>query len=76
MNRNVRRYSVLSFCLRFSVCFCVSVAMTAVVAGDSDSSVPFVSGFDRFGRHADVDEVTAGRLLITELSCITQTMCR
>jgi mono/diheme cytochrome c family protein len=69
MNRNVRIYSVLSFCLRFSVCFCVYVAMAVAVAGDSDSSVPFVSGFDRFGRHADVDEVTAGRLLITELSC-------
>jgi hypothetical protein len=34
MNRNVRINSVLFFCLRFSVCFCVSVAMTAMVAGD------------------------------------------
>ena len=69
MNRNLRMYSVLFFCLRFSVCFCVYVAMTAGVAGDADSNVPFVSGFDRFGRHADIDDATAGRLLITELSC-------
>lgn len=69
MNRNVRQHSVLFFCLRFSVCFGVYVAMTAVLADDAASNIPFVSGFDRFGRHADVDEVTAGRLLITELSC-------
>jgi hypothetical protein len=69
MNRNVRMYSVLFFCLRFSVCFCVYVAMTAAVADDAESGVPFVSGFDRFGRHGDIDAVTAGRLLITELSC-------
>ncbi len=29
----------------------------------------FVSGFERFARYAEIDEVTAGRLLLTELSC-------
>ena len=69
MNHTVRRHSVLFFCLRFSACICVYITTTAVMADDNLSSVPFVPGFDRFGRHADIDEVTAGRLLITELSC-------
>jgi hypothetical protein len=34
MNRNVGMYSVLFFCLRFSVCFCVYVTMTAVLTDD------------------------------------------
>ena len=50
-------------------CLCVWFAATMVFADDVISGVPFVSGFDRFGRHADMDPVTAGRLLITELSC-------
>jgi cytochrome c2 len=69
MNHTVRQNSVLFFCLRFSACIYVDVATTAVRADDNQSNVPFVSGFDRFGGHADIDEVTAGRLLITELSC-------
>ncbi len=48
---------------------CVWIAATPMFAGDVVSDVPFVSGYDRFGRHADIDDVTAGRLLITELSC-------
>jgi cytochrome c2 len=30
---------------------------------------PFVAGFDRFGRHGEIDAASAGRLLLTELSC-------
>ena len=60
MNRNVRI---------FSVCFCVYVTLTAAVADDAAPEASFVSGFDSFGRHTDIDPVTAGRLLITELSC-------
>ena len=48
---------------------CVWIAATVAFADDLVSDVPFVSGFDRFGRHADIDPVTAGRLLITELGC-------
>ncbi len=48
---------------------CVWIAATVAFADDLVSDVPFVSGFDRFGRHGDIDPVTAGRLLITELSC-------
>lgn len=55
--------------VRWMACLCVCVAAVPVFAGGFISDVPFVSGFDRFGRHADIDDVTAGRLLITELSC-------
>lgn len=48
---------------------CVWIAATVAFADELVSGVPFVSSFDRFGRHADIDPVTAGRLLITELSC-------
>ena len=51
------------------VWLCVWMSATVAFADDLVSDVPFVSGFDRFGRHADIDPVTAGRLLITELSC-------
>ena len=30
---------------------------------------PFVPGFDRFGRHGEIDQSIAGQLLISELSC-------
>ena len=57
------------------LCVWISATTVLVLADDTAfgdgvaSDVPFVSGFDRFGRHADIDNVTAGRLLITELSC-------
>ena len=55
--------------MRLLIVSCLCFAATPVLADDNQSSIPFVSGFDRFGRHADIDESTAGRLLITELSC-------
>lgn len=30
---------------------------------------PFVAGFDRFARHDDIDRISAGDLLLSELSC-------
>jgi mono/diheme cytochrome c family protein len=30
---------------------------------------PFVAGFERFGRHAEIEKRTSGKLLIRELSC-------
>ncbi len=30
---------------------------------------PHVTGFDRFGRHGDISEAIAGKLLLSELSC-------
>jgi len=45
------------------------IADGAAFGDDVVARVHFVSGFDRFGRHADIDNVIAGRLLITELSC-------
>ena len=44
------------------------IAATSL-ADDATSVPPFVSGFDRFARHAEIDAVLAGRLLIAELSC-------
>lgn len=41
---------------------------TAETAAAETSGVQ-VAGFDRFGRHGEVDESLAGRLLITEMSC-------
>jgi cytochrome c2 len=35
----------------------------------ADESIPFVAGFERFGRHEDISSARAGRLLLTELSC-------
>ena len=44
-------------------CFLVLVQQKA------ESAHPFVSGFERFGRHGEVNPALAGRLLLTELSC-------
>lgn len=30
---------------------------------------PIIAGFERFGRHGDIDKQTAGRVLVRELSC-------
>lgn len=48
---------------------CLWSAAVSVFADEVVSGVPFVAGFDRFGRHAEIDPVTAGHLLLTELSC-------
>jgi len=46
--------------------------LALVVSGTSraaEVTPPFVAGFDRFGRHNEIDAAIAGRLLLTELSC-------
>ena len=48
--------------------FCLAVALTAQAHAQTES-VPFVAGFERFARHQEIDDVVAGRLLLTELSC-------
>lgn len=35
----------------------------------AEQQSPFIAGFERFARHGDIDARTAGRLLLTELSC-------
>lgn len=55
-------------CLRQPVCLILLLLATRsdrLLAND----VPFIVGFDRFARHADIQEDLAGQLLITELSC-------
>jgi mono/diheme cytochrome c family protein len=49
----------------------VQILLSPVSSADQPraTAVPFVAGFDRFGRHGDIDEQIAGRMLITELSC-------
>jgi cytochrome c2 len=47
---------------------CVVVALHGQVHAQP-GAVPFVAGFERFARHQEIDEVVAGRLLLTELNC-------
>ncbi len=57
---------------KFSAAFLLALLLPIAATSFADdliSAPPFVSGFDRFARHAEIDAVTAGRLLITELSC-------
>jgi mono/diheme cytochrome c family protein/cytochrome c553 len=42
---------------------------TAARSPADEPVAPFVAGFDRFGRHEEIDAATAGRLLLSELSC-------
>lgn len=46
---------------------CVCCAVMHAASGVADG--PFVPGFERFGRHQEIDSGIAGRLLLTELSC-------
>ena len=39
-------------------------------SGEPDSLAPFVTAFERFGRHEDLPAAVAGSLLISELSCV------
>ncbi|QDT01852.1 Cytochrome c [Rubripirellula lacrimiformis] len=43
------------------------VIVTGTLGSAADS--PMVAGFDRFARHGEIDDVTSGALLISELSC-------
>jgi cytochrome c2 len=54
--------------LRWWQVACLVVALGGQVHAQSDAN-PFVAGFERFARHQEIDEVVAGRLLLTELSC-------
>ncbi|MEZ6041945.1 MAG: cytochrome c [Planctomycetaceae bacterium] len=58
-------------CLRPTICFIATLLLGASgqASNDAAPNVPFVPAFDRFGLHADIDPSTAGRLLISELSC-------
>lgn len=44
-------------------------ALVNIASVAAETKVPFVSGFERFGRHAEVDEVLAGEVLLSELNC-------
>lgn len=47
------------------------IVLVAAIVWSSlcQGAAPFVPGFERFARHSEIDLVTAGRLLLTELSC-------
>ncbi len=46
-----------------------SLQMTLLQGDCAFAEGPFVAGFERFGRHGEIDLLTAGRLLLRELSC-------
>lgn len=56
-----------TFCRHAAVCL-LTLFMAPPTHVSADVK-PFVAGFERFARHGDVDSVTAGRLLLTELNC-------
>lgn len=58
--RNSR--SVITFLVGF-------FAIVNIVSVAAENQVPFVPGFERFGRHDDVEEALAGEVLLSELSC-------
>ena len=35
----------------------------------TEATPPFVAGFERLGRHDEIESDTAGRVLLSELSC-------
>lgn len=61
----MRRICPLSVVLLSCLLFGRSPAASAAEANHQ----PFVSGFERFGVHGEIDASDAGRLLISELSC-------
>ncbi len=60
------RYQACCTCLLgiVTAVLCLALSPPAVAA-----SPPLVAGFERFGRTGDIGAATAGRLLLTELSC-------
>ncbi len=52
--------------------FLVLVLFACAVGRDSvaEDRGPFVTGFERFARYGELEQVNAGRLLISELSCV------
>lgn len=54
--------------LRLIIFFSLAV-LTLASARRAESDVPFVAGFERFGRHDEISKAQAGRVLIAELSC-------
>lgn len=46
-----------------------ALVVPAMLSARADHTIPFVAGFERFGRHEDIPSASAGRLLLTELSC-------
>lgn len=46
-----------------------AVICLTLAASQTFADGPFVSAFDRFARHRDIDSAVGGRLLLSELSC-------
>ncbi len=49
--------------------FFIFAVQTLVATIAAETTTIQVAGFDRFGRHGEIDESVAGRLLITEMGC-------
>jgi mono/diheme cytochrome c family protein len=48
---------------------CVLAIWTASLSANAADHLPFIAGFDRFGKHQEIDEWQSGILLVRELSC-------
>lgn len=53
---------------RYVITLCIVILQLSSLAAD-ESVAPFVAAVDRFAAHREIDEVAAGRLLVSELSC-------
>jgi len=47
----------------------LNIALLNIASVAAETQVPFVSGFERFGRHDEVDDTLAGEVLLSELNC-------
>lgn len=52
-----------------AVGFFLAIQWLSVSTNAQPTGVPFVTGFERFARHQEIDATIGGRLLLTELSC-------
>src|SRR6056297_1243079 len=65
-----RRATVFVIALLFAVAFPVTATRADESAGDGPPPAgPFVPSFQRFAVHEEIAPESAGRLLLTELSC-------
>lgn len=61
--------ALVCFCLTVLLASCAPLAAQQKSDTPPASTAPMVAGFERFGRHGSANDVAAGRLLLTELSC-------
>ena len=63
-SRIARHHRSESTCFVLGLVFILSCLQTAIVQAE-----PFISGFDRFGKHQEISETLSNSLLVSELNC-------